>query len=62
MNDDILIGGPIHQLEDCLECGKEHMVYRAGSWDWKPKKCFDCNVKSITASLDASFLKESEEK
>lgn len=44
-------GGPSSQKEKCPNCGKERMVHRLGSWDWKPKKCTSCQVDSFTKDM-----------
>ena len=47
MNDSFKCGGPSVTKSKCPACGKKHEVYRSGSHDWQPKKCYKCIGKEI---------------
>jgi hypothetical protein len=55
------IGGPWSGAEKCPECGKDHQVFRAGSWDWEPKKCGECRGKKTKAEIDEYYATYPEE-
>lgn len=49
--DNEVIGGPSRGTERCPGCGRAHVVYRAGSWDYGEKKCKKCCSDDTDARL-----------
>jgi len=50
------MGGPSDTKETCKTCGTQWTRYRAGSFDWEYKDCWNCEAKKMIAKTPKAEL------
>lgn len=50
------IGGPSSYEEECVKCKNVHKIFRAGSWDWQPKLCANCEMEALLSDKGFQLL------